>query len=158
MNKLEDLHTLVRLLNEFKFPVSPILEYAIREKEQELCADNPSAVKEWNIDITSEDISDESGSSSSLKEEFANYLLKTKSEGSARHYLYFIDKSMRAHIHRIIDSNADSIYACKTLAEGRSFALKLKADSSFMEENARRHNSLTAALSNYLKFLESKEL
>ncbi len=32
MNTLEDLHTLVRLLHEFKFPVSPILEYEIQEK------------------------------------------------------------------------------------------------------------------------------
>lgn len=32
MNKLDDLHTLVRLLNEFELPVSPILEYAIQER------------------------------------------------------------------------------------------------------------------------------
>lgn len=37
MSKLDDLHTLQRLLKEFEFPVSPILEYAIKEKEEELC-------------------------------------------------------------------------------------------------------------------------
>jgi len=36
MSKLEDLHTLVRLLAEFELPVSPILEYAIKNKEEEL--------------------------------------------------------------------------------------------------------------------------
>lgn len=36
MSKLDDLHTLVRLLNEFELPVSPILEYAIKNKEEEL--------------------------------------------------------------------------------------------------------------------------
>lgn len=36
MKTLEDLHTLVRLLHEFKFPVSPILEYEIKNKEEEL--------------------------------------------------------------------------------------------------------------------------
>lgn len=36
MNKLDDLHTLLRLLNEFELPVSPILEYAIKNKEEEL--------------------------------------------------------------------------------------------------------------------------
>lgn len=36
MNKIEDLHTLIRLLAEFEFPVSPILEYAIKNKEEEL--------------------------------------------------------------------------------------------------------------------------
>lgn len=32
MGRVEDLHTLVRLLKEFDLPVSPILEYAIKEK------------------------------------------------------------------------------------------------------------------------------
>ena len=36
MSKLDELHTLIRLLNEFEFPVSPILEYAIKNKEEEL--------------------------------------------------------------------------------------------------------------------------
>lgn len=36
MGKLDDLHTLVKLLNAFELPVSPILEYAIKEKEEEL--------------------------------------------------------------------------------------------------------------------------
>lgn len=35
MSKLDDLHTLVRLLKEFEFPVSPILEYAIKEREEQ---------------------------------------------------------------------------------------------------------------------------
>lgn len=38
MNTIEDLHTLVRLLAEFELPVSPILEYAIKNKEEELVA------------------------------------------------------------------------------------------------------------------------
>lgn len=36
MGKLDDLHTLVKLLDAFELPVSPILEYAIKEKEEEL--------------------------------------------------------------------------------------------------------------------------
>ena len=36
MSRLDDLHTLVRLLQEFELPVSPILEYSIKEKEEEL--------------------------------------------------------------------------------------------------------------------------
>lgn len=36
MPTLEDLHTLIRLLNEFQFPVSPVLKFAIKEKEEEL--------------------------------------------------------------------------------------------------------------------------
>lgn len=36
MNSIDDLHTLKRLLAEFELPVSPILEYAIENKEEEL--------------------------------------------------------------------------------------------------------------------------
>lgn len=36
MSKLEDLHTLIRLLDEFELPISPILEYAIKEKMESL--------------------------------------------------------------------------------------------------------------------------
>lgn len=38
MQTLKDLKTLERLLKEFGFPVSPILEYAMRSKEEELLA------------------------------------------------------------------------------------------------------------------------
>lgn len=44
MSKLKDLHTLVRLLKEFEFPVSPILEYAIKEKIEQLSSDDESHV------------------------------------------------------------------------------------------------------------------
>lgn len=46
MSKLDDLHTLIRLLKEFEFPVSPILSYAIKEKEEELCAECTSVTKD----------------------------------------------------------------------------------------------------------------
>lgn len=57
MNTLEDLHTLKRLLYEFEFPVSPILEYAIKNKEEELMeliskAPNETCIEEQNENIT----------------------------------------------------------------------------------------------------------
>lgn len=44
MSKLDDLHTLVRLLKEFELPVSPILEYAIEEKIEQLSLKDESPV------------------------------------------------------------------------------------------------------------------
>lgn len=44
MSKLDDLHTLVRLLKEFEFPVSPLLEYAIKEKIEQLSSEGESPV------------------------------------------------------------------------------------------------------------------
>ena len=49
MTKLDNLHTFVRLLNECEFPVSPILEYAIKEKIEQFSLDN---VSPYSINLT----------------------------------------------------------------------------------------------------------
>ena len=51
MSKLEDLHTLQRLLKEFEFPVSPILEYAIKEKIDQLSSDDDSQINMPIMDV-----------------------------------------------------------------------------------------------------------
>lgn len=55
MNTLEDLYTLKRLLYEFEFPVSPILEYAIKNKEEELMALTSKAQNETFIEAQNEE-------------------------------------------------------------------------------------------------------
>ena len=159
MSKIDDLHTLVRLLKEFELPISPILEFAIKEKEQELCADSIGIacdnVQKEKYD-TGKDIAT-SISFSTLKDEFSNYLYRLKSKGTAKNYLRFIDKPIREYINKVIDSYADSIYSFKTPAEVKTITLKLKADNSFMADNLKWHNALTAALTSYLKFLENEE-
>ena len=52
MSKLEDLHTLVRLLKEYEFPVSPILEYAIQEKINQISASESNQVVLPAIEIS----------------------------------------------------------------------------------------------------------
>lgn len=44
MGKIDDLHTLMRLLKEFDLPVSPILEYAIKEKMEECAEGNTQEI------------------------------------------------------------------------------------------------------------------
>jgi len=51
MSKLDDLHTLQRLLKEFEFPVSPILEYAIKEKIDQLSSDDDSQTNMPIMDV-----------------------------------------------------------------------------------------------------------
>ena len=46
MSKLDDLHTLAGLLKDFNLPVSPILDYAIKEKEEELMSLGDSVASE----------------------------------------------------------------------------------------------------------------
>lgn len=159
MSKLDDLHTLQRLLKEFEFPVSPILEYAIKEKEEELCAKDIQLACE---NVQGEEYDTINGivsliSFSTLKDEFSNYLYRLKSQRTASNYLRYIDKPIRAYINKVIDSNADSIYSFQTSAEAKTVVLKLKAHDSFMADNLKWHNALTAALTSYIKFLEDKE-
>lgn len=158
MSKLEDLHTLVRLLKEFEFPVSPILEYAIKEKEDELCADSSMSVND-ETNIYEQSVAEvcEPITFASLKDEFSDYLYKTKSERTARNYLHYIEKPIRVYINNVVDPKADSVYSCNSVAEVRALTLKLKADVSFISDNLKWHNALTAALTSYLKFLENKE-
>ena len=94
---------------------------------------------------------------STLKDDFSNYLYRLKSKGTASNYLRYIDKPIRAYINKVIDSNADSIYSFQTSAEVKTVALKLKTHDSFMADNLKWHNALTAALTSYIKFLEDKE-
>ena len=51
MSKLDDLHTLQRLLKEFEFPVSPILECAIKEKMYQLSSDDDSQINMPIMDV-----------------------------------------------------------------------------------------------------------
>lgn len=55
MSNLDDLHTLVRLLNKFELPVSPILEYAIKEKIEQLSSDDESLVVMPVVEISEND-------------------------------------------------------------------------------------------------------
>lgn len=159
MSKIDDLHTLVRLLKEFEFPVSPILEYAIKEKEEELRSDDNTQVFYNGVEEEKNENKNliEPLSFSTQKEEFCDYLFRQKSKRTADNYLRYIDKPIRSYINKVIDSNADSVYSFKTSAELKDMVLELKADDSFIADNLKWHNALTAALTSYLKFLENKE-
>jgi hypothetical protein len=151
MAKLEDLHMLIRLLKEFEFPVSPILEYAIKAKEEELLSTDDAATCVEEPTNMSETIS-----FTSIRDEFTHYLYKAKSEKTAKNYLRYIDKPIRKYINIIIDTNADSVYTYTTLEEVRSCISKLKDCEEFISDNLRWHHALTAALTCYVNFIESK--
>lgn len=152
MSKLDDLHTLVRLLDEFKFPVSPILEYAIKEKEEELCSSDSTEAAErnsYNIDS--------SLAFDSLQDEFKDFIFKVKSNRSAHDYLRLIDNQIRDYISEIVDANTDTVYSFTTVSDFKECVNKLKGDKNFSDYNSRSHNKLTAAMSSYMLFLRSKE-
>ena len=155
MNRLEDLQTLIRLLNEFELPISPVLEYAIKEKEEELrLKEGLSIVRESTQTIDDQySLQD----TDSIKEEFSRYLYKEKSAGTARNYLRYIDKYVRSFINDIVDAQADSIYSFTTTTDAGLCILKLQLNEKFRADNQKWHNALTASLNSYVHFLERKE-
>lgn len=158
MSKLEDLYTLVRLLKEFEFPVSPILEYTIKEKENELLSD----LNKGQIELAERQSSTSTDSEriiafSTLKDEYSSYVHKIKSESSANENLQILNGPVRRYINQIVDPAADSIYSYKGLADFNFCIQKLKSDSNFAAANLRRRHKYTGALSVYQKFIESKE-
>lgn len=158
MSKIEDLHMLVRLLNEFGLPISPILEYAIKKKEEELRSKERQTREKDSSQLVNEPVSTIIElNDTSLKEEFRNYLYKEVSQKTAYSYLRYIDSPIRKYINDLVDKDADSIYSYGTVAAAGVCVLKLKLNDRFVEDNLRQHHALTAALTRYIKFLESKE-
>lgn len=160
MGKLEDLRTLVRLLKEFELPMSPILEYAIREKEESLLSGVGETASDSSLYADEEPVSpiEEYVAHESIKDSFRNYLYSEKSAKTALNYLRYIDKPIRKYIAAVVDNTADSIYSYQTVEDVNKCILKLKSDNGFTSDNLRWHNALTAALTSYVRFLEMKEI
>ena len=63
-----------------------------------------------NLEQIESDVVNEPISFTSLKEEFRNYLYKTKSERTARNYLHYIEKPIRAYINKVRSEKANLFF------------------------------------------------
>lgn len=90
-----------------------------------------------------------------IKEQFRNYLSRTKTEGTAKSYTSTLDNAVRQFINQDVDANADSIFSYTTPEDVSLCIGILTSSRAFMEENARKHNAMTAALNQYLLFVQS---
>ena len=90
----------------------------------------------------------------SLRERFRLYMSSKRSESTAKAYISTLDNSVRHFIHDIVDPNADSIYSFTTVGKVKACIEKLNATPDFIEANENKHRIMSAALSNYLKFVE----
>lgn len=92
----------------------------------------------------------------SIKEQFRAFLAKQKSESTVNGYTSTLDSAIRRMIKQDVDAQADSIFSYTTVEDVQICIDLLKETSDFRKENARRHNGLTAALNQYLKFVEER--
>ena len=92
-----------------------------------------------------------------IKEQFRSYLAREKSAGTANSYTSTLDNAVRIWINKEVDSQADSVFSYTTAEDVRLCIEMLNASQEFVEENTRKHNSMSAALNQYLKFFEDWE-
>ena len=92
----------------------------------------------------------------SAKERFYDYVKKDKTESTAKAYVSTLDNPVRDFINKYIDSLADSIYSYESDSAVRSCIDRLNAIPSYVEMNESKHRIMSAALSNYLKFMEQQ--
>lgn len=92
-----------------------------------------------------------------MKQQFRSYMCKHIAERTADSYISTLDNAVRKHIHDLIDENADSVYAYTDPEDVRLCIDLLKSSDTFIQDNARRHNSMTAALNQYLQFVVERE-
>ncbi len=92
-----------------------------------------------------------------IKEQFRIYLSRMKTEGTAKSYTSTLDNAVRQFINQDVDANADSIFSYTTPEDVSLCIGILTSSRAFMEENARKHNAMTAALNQYLRFVQSRQ-
>ena len=72
-------------------------------------------------------------------------------------YISTIENALRQWIKKVVDEHAESIYSYITAEDVRLCIEMLNSSPEFVAENARKHNSMSAALKHYLKFIEGWE-
>lgn len=102
--------------------------------------------------LTEEELAD-----TSIRGEFRRFMCQTVERQTANNYIAVLDNHVRKFILNEVDVSAsDSIFSYATTEEVELCIDSLKASTAFMNENNRKHNSMTAALSQYLKFIKTK--
>jgi hypothetical protein len=92
-----------------------------------------------------------------IKMQFYEFLRKTKAEGTAGSYTSTLDNAVRVWVKQEVDEKADSIFSYTTSEDVKLCIEMLNASSAFVEENDRKHHSMSAALNQYAKFIEERE-
>ena len=80
-----------------------------------------------------------------------------KSEGTANSYTSTLDNAVRQWINKEVDANADSVFSYTSAEDVRLCIDMLNASSEYVAENDRKHHSMSAALNQYLLFIEDWE-
>lgn len=92
-----------------------------------------------------------------MKMQFYEFLRRTKAEGTANSYTSTLDNAVRKWVNIEVDANADSVFSYTTTEDVRLCIEMLNASTAYIEENDRKHHAMSAALNQYLIFIEERE-
>lgn len=89
-----------------------------------------------------------------IKEQFRSFLSRQKSENTANSYASTLDNVVRQWINKEVDALADSVFSYTSAEDVRLCIDMLNASPEYVVENDRKHHSMSAALNQYLHFIE----
>lgn len=89
--------------------------------------------------------------------QFQFYLSKHVAKTTADSYISTLNNAVRQWIKKEVDEHAESVYSYITAEDVRLCIEILNSSPEYLAENAHRHNSMSAALNQYLKFIEEWE-
>ena len=92
-----------------------------------------------------------------IKEQFRSFLSRTKAKGTASSYTSTLDNAVRRWINKEVDEHADSVFSYTSSEDVRLCIDMLNASPEYVAENECKHNSMSAALNQYLRFIEERE-
>lgn len=89
--------------------------------------------------------------------QFEMYLSEHVAPATANSYISTLNNHVSKWIKKEVDEKAESIYSYTTAEDVQLCIEILNASREFSAENARKHNSMSAAINQYLKFIEEWE-
>lgn len=89
--------------------------------------------------------------------QFQFYLSDHVAKSTADSYLSTIDNAVRQWIKKVVDEHAESIYSYTTAEDVRLCIEILNSSPEYVAENDRKHHSMSAALNQYLLFIQEWE-
>ena len=92
-----------------------------------------------------------------IKEQFRSFLARQKTGSTANSYTSTLDNAVRAWVNQVVDASADSVFSFTSSEDVRLCIDMLNDTPEYVAENDRKHHSMSAALNQYLVFIEQWE-
>lgn len=148
--KVKDLESLAEFMPKLGIKVT-------WDNEEEPSATDDATPTVAPMPARTSNLTEEELADTSIRGEFRRFMSQNVERQTANNYIYVLDNHVKPFILNEVDASAnDSIFSFETVEEVELCIDILKSCTAFMNENARKHNSMTAAMGKYLKYIKTK--